>query len=53
MQNFVDVCLRFQHCFLAGPPPSWLFGNIRDIIRKSAYHFYIEQAQVYGKLFKV
>ena len=44
---------HFKLCFLAGPPPSWLFGNIRDIIRKSAYHYYIEQAQVYGKLFKV
>ena len=46
-------CLAHQYCSLAGPPPTWLFGNIRDIIKKSAYHFYIEQAQVYGKLFKV
>ncbi|CAK0764599.1 hypothetical protein CVIRNUC_003174 [Coccomyxa viridis] len=44
---------RWKYRQFPGPPPTWLFGNIRDIIKKSAYHYYIEQAQVYGKLFKV
>ena len=36
-----------------GPPPKWLSGNIGEVIKKSAYHYYIDNARVYGKLFKV
>ena len=36
-----------------GPRPKWLVGNVWDIVKKSAYTYYIEQARVHGKLFKV
>ncbi len=38
---------------VAGPAPKWLSGNIGDIIKRSAFHYYIDNARVYGKLFKV
>jgi hypothetical protein len=37
----------------AGPPPVWAVGNLLDIMKDSTYHYYIDNARKYGKLFKV
>ncbi|KAK9828027.1 hypothetical protein WJX81_001818 [Elliptochloris bilobata] len=44
---------RWRYRKLPGPPPQWLFGNLREVIKKGNHAAYTDWHRSYGPVFKL
>ena len=58
--SFAVACLsvrcvlsRWRYRKLPGPPPSWLFGNLRELVKLGNHNAYTQWYHKYGPVYKV
>lgn len=44
---------RWRYRKLPGPRPQWLFGNLREVIKKGNHQAYTDWQRSYGSVFRV